>query len=440
MRLQSGVPRRGLVAAGLPFHDEPTFADPLVALTLDQIGSLLRSSDFFSAVSEETIIDFARLAQEVSLSTDQVLFVKGELGSAMYVVVEGCVRVHIGDVVIARLERGQVFGEVAALSAESRTASVIAERDSELLKLEHEAIFSIVASKADVAKSIIEALCRRETQIIGEKFERILKARVLERELDIGQRIQLSFLPGRIPELDGWQLQGMLKPARKVAGDFFDYFYIPRLQCLGIVIGDVCDKGVGAALFMALFRSLIRSGALHGPLPEPVAGDDVATSTVRHTIRSTNEYIATTHADSSMFASVFFGLLAPDTGTLTYVNAGHEPLLVADASGIRLELPPTGPVIGLFEGAEYGVGRITVWPGEFLFGYTDGATDAQNGAGEAFSEQRLFALLRDGAAADPGSLQRFFLTIDEFVGGVDRYDDITMIGAFRQPGVVSPAV
>ena len=411
-----------------------------MALTLDQIGSLLRSSDFFSAVSEETIIDFARLAQQVNVPADEVLFAKGELGSAMYVVVEGCVRVHNGDVVIARLERGQVFGEVAALSGESRTASVMAEQDSRLLKLEHDAIYSIVGSKVDAAKSVIEALCHRESQIIGEKFERILKARVLERELDIGQQIQSSFLPGRIPELEGWQLQGALQPARKVAGDFFDFFHVPALHGLGIVIGDVCDKGVGAALFMALFRSLIRSGALYAPLPEPVAGIDAATCTVRQTIRSTNEYIASTHADSSMFASVFFGLLAPDTGTLTYVNAGHEPLLVIGAGGIRLELPPTGPVIGLFDGAEYGVGRVAVSPGEFLFGYTDGATDAQNGAGEAFSEQRLFAMLRDGAASEPGSLQRFLTTIEAFVGGVDRYDDITMIGVFRQSGEVSPAV
>ena len=161
---------------------------------------------------------------------------------------------------------------------------------------------------------------------------------------------------------------------------------------------------------------------------------------MRQTIRSTNEYIASTHADSSMFASVFFGLLAPESGTLTYVNAGHEPLRVVGADGIRLELPPTGPVIGLFEGAEYGVCRVTISPGEFLFGYTDGATDAQNEVGEAFSEQRLFALLRDARASAPGGLQSTLSAIEAFVGGAERYDDITMIGVFRQPEAMSPAV
>ena len=401
-------------------------------LTLDQIGTLLRKSDFFSSVSEATITEFARKAELVDLPTGEILFEKGDVGTAMYVVVDGFVRVHSGDVVIARLGQEQVFGEVAALSNELRTASVTAETRARLLKLEHEAIYSIIAAQVDAAKSIIEALCRREGQIIDEKFERVLRAKVLEKEMDIGQKIQKSFLPAVIPEFPGWHLQGMLEPARKVAGDFFDYFFIPRLQCIGIVIGDVCDKGVGAALFMTLFRSLIRSGALYVDARKSDADRDGVTDTLRQIIRTTNEYVASTHAESSMFASVFFGLLAPDTGRLAYINAGHESLLIGDASGFHTELPPTGPVIGLFEGAEHTVGYAEISVGELLFGYTDGVTDAQNRAGEAFSEGRLRAALRDSARHGPVNLNDVFSTLEDFVGDIDRYDDITMIGVYRQ--------
>ena len=402
-------------------------------LSLDQAGALLRNSNFFSTASDFTIRELARRAELVRLPAGDTLFNKGDLGSALYVVVAGRVRVHNGDVVIACLGPREVFGEIAALSSESRTASVTAEIESSLLRLEHEAIYSVVASRTDAAQSIIEALCRRESQIIDEKFERVLRARVLERELDIGQKIQKSFLPAITPDFPGWQVNGMLAPARQVAGDFFDYFFIPRLQCVGIVIGDVCDKGVGAALFMTLFRSLIRSGALYGDAAGTLSAADASLNTLRNTIRSTNQYVACTHADSSMFASVFFGLLDPGTGQLSYINAGHEPLLVAGVSGIRTALPCTGPVIGLFDQAEYAIGAATVQAGELLFGYTDGVTDAQNETGEPFSEARMLATLDRAVRTGADALNEVRAAIDAFVGGADRYDDITMISVYREP-------
>jgi serine phosphatase RsbU (regulator of sigma subunit) len=402
-------------------------------LSIEEAGQFLRKCIFFSDTSDAIIQELADLAELIRLPAGSTLFEKGDTGFAMYFVVEGCVRIHSGSVVITHLDKGQVFGEVAALSNELRTASVTAEMDTVLLKLEQEAIYATLATQPEVAKSIIQALCKRERQIIDEKFDRMVKAKVLENELDIGQRIQKNFLPEVIPEVDGWRINGLLQPARKVAGDFYDFFMIPRLQCIGIVIGDVCDKGVGAALFMTLFRSLIRSSALYRCTSEEQTDCADLISILQHAIRSTNKYIASTHSSSSMFASVFFGLLVPETGQLCYINAGHEAPCICGPTGIRLQLHPTGPVIGLFEGAQHKIGMAEIFSSEVLFGYTDGATDAQNKAGEQYTEDRLLSTIglksRNGAAV----MHDLFSDVVNFIGEADQYDDITMISIYREP-------
>lgn len=401
-------------------------------LTLDETTEFLRKCAFFTATSDSAIRSLAQLSDLIRLDSGQLLFAKGDLGSAMYFVVDGCIRVHNGEVVITHLDKGQVFGEVAALSSELRTASATAEMDTLLLKLEQEAIYSTITSQPDVARSMIQALCHRESEIIDEKFVRMVKTRIMENELEIGQKIQNSFLPEIIPSLDGWKMHGLLHPARKVAGDFYDFFMIPKLQCLGIVIGDVCDKGVGAALFMALFRSLIRSSALYGSGSLKEGGHDNLISTLQHAIGSTNQYVVSTHASSSMFASVFFGLLVPETGQLCYINAGHEAPWIGDINGIREQLLPTGPVIGLFENAKFEIGIVDILPGEVLFAYTDGATDAKNLAGEPFSEAQLLATFRRASGEGPAVANLVYAAVEGFIGNADQYDDITMFSVYRK--------
>lgn len=361
-----------------------------------------------------------------------MLFGKGELGTAMYFVVEGCVRIHNEDVVITHLGGGQVFGEVAALSQEVRTASVTAEMDTALIKLEQTSIYDTLSAQPDAARYLIQSLCRRESEIIEEKFERLVKAKVMENELEIGQKIQRNFLPEVLPEVDGWEMNGVLQPARKVAGDFFDFFHVPKPRCIGIVIGDVCDKGLGAALFMTLFRSLIRSISVYRNVVGEHADQDDVINTLRHAIALTNKYIASTHASSNMFASVFFGLLIPETGQLCYINAGHEAPLIIGPSGVRQKLEPTGPVIGIFENAEHEVGVTEIFPGEVLFGYTDGATDGLDEAGKQFGEARLLAVAGEGARNGGSILHKMLSTVESFIGNAEQYDDITMISVYRR--------
>ena len=166
-----------------------------------------------------------------------------------------------------------------------------------------------------------------------------LYAASLQRELDIGRRIQSGFLPESIPQPAGWQIAAAFEPARQVAGDFYDVFPLPG-GCIAVVVADVCDKGVGAALYMALFRSLLRSSALASPPGEESA------ATLLRSLNLTNDYIAETHGSANMFATIFAAAIDPASGAMAYINAGHEPpMLIAEGTIERLR--PTGPAAGM---------------------------------------------------------------------------------------------
>jgi serine phosphatase RsbU (regulator of sigma subunit) len=391
----------------------------------------LRQCVFLSSASEETIRELSAQVEHIDAKAGDRIFNKGEPGSAIYFVVQGSMRIHDEDVVLTHRGAGEAFGEIGALADLTRTASVTAEIDSQLFKLDKQILLDTIARRPEAAYSFIEALCQRESAMVHDATERAVKAKVTERELAIAQKIQRSFLPDIVPDVPGWKLAGYLHPAREVAGDFYDFFVIPKLGCVGLVIGDVCDKGVGAALFMTLFRSLIRSTSMYRDfLGDDKNADDVI-KILQHSIRLTNEYIATTHGQSSMFASVFYGLLIPETGQLCYINAGHESPLIVGTAGIRTKLDPTGPVIGLFPDVVHEVKIVEILPDELLVAYTDGATDAKNGSGEQYSEDHLMALIAEGAPTGSAMVHKIVSTIDTFIGSADQYDDITVIAASR---------
>ena len=184
----------------------------------------------------------------------------------------------------------------------------------------------------------------------------------LERELEIGREIQAHFLPDSLPTLAGFDFAARLRSARMVSGDFYDLYPLGGGNEVVAVVGDVCDKGVGAALFMALFRSLLRAlaeqsdgarwnerGASRERRRESGSRTEAVTGHLLRTVTLANDYIAGTHSRSNMFATVFFAIVDGESGLVQYINAGHEPPAVVGPSGLR-RLPPTGPALGLLPG------------------------------------------------------------------------------------------
>jgi phosphoserine phosphatase RsbU/P len=255
-----------------------------------------------------------------------------------------------------------------------------------------------------------------------------LWARSLEREMEIGREIQAGFLPGELPAPAGWDIAAAFAPARQVAGDFYDAFELSGGR-VGVVMADVCGKGVGAALFMALFRSLLR--VLLAQRWDAAQGE--APVALRETCVLVNDYIARTHGDANMFATAVVGILEPGGGLLDYVNAGHDaPVVVAAAGGAGDRLEPTGPALGLLPGAVYRTGAVSLQPGETLLLFTDGVSDAR-GPGGALGEERLLGLLDVPASGGRDLLARIEEEVARHCAGLDPFDDLTLLALRRLP-------
>lgn len=276
--------------------------------------------------------------------------------------------------------------------------------------------------------------------------------RSLEREMEIGRDIQRSFLPELLPDVPGWEIAEYFNPARQVSGDFYDAFLLSGGQRLAIVIADVCDKGVGAALFMGLFRSLIRAFAgmqysrNQTEMPENRenrSGDSVLTETsdtlsiehesaLKTIISMTNDYIAKNHSKSNMFATIFMGVINPETGSLTYINGGHEPPVIIASGLVKERLKPTGAAVGIMPDMNFDVGKTRIEPGETLLSFTDGITEALDPDGNIFTKERLFKVISDDDP-DHTLLETIEKSLKEHTSGADQSDDITLLSVWRGP-------
>ena len=279
----------------------------------------------------------------------------------------------------------------------------------------------------------------------------------METDLQVAHRIQEGFLPKALPQPAGWEVAANFKPAREVAGDFYDAFMLSQNRRLGFVIADVVDKGVPAALFMALVRSLTRAFAqqnyslswtnvLEDDPVARIAGSvsrarggkggvpSTGTNALRNAVLLTNNYILENHEDLNMFATLFFGLLDPSNGQLAYINAGHNPPFILGPDGaLKAALKGTGPAVGMFPATDFRIDYAQVDPGDVLYAYTDGVTEARDATKAFFTEKRLLSLLSEPADSAAGLLERVDSNLRQFMGGAVQFDDITMLAVRRAP-------
>jgi sigma-B regulation protein RsbU (phosphoserine phosphatase) len=298
-------------------------------------------------------------------------------------------------------------------------------------------------------QSVLEHKCLRHKYKHRIENEELLK---IEHDIQIARRIQAGFLPETLPNPGGWNVAARFQPAREVAGDFYDAFMLSQNRRLGFVIADVVDKGVPAALFMALVRSLTRAFAQQNysfnwadiletnTSAQPFARrqtraiPSTGTMALKNAVQLTNNYITENHMQDNMFATLFFGMLDPATGQLAYINAGHNPPVIFDGNGhLKLELKPSNMAVGMMPDTNYSIEFAQIDPGDFIFCYTDGVTEARNAAGDFFMEERLFEVLAQPIKTAQGLVDQVYATLRDFVAGAVQFDDITMIALMRQP-------
>jgi serine phosphatase RsbU (regulator of sigma subunit) len=255
----------------------------------------------------------------------------------------------------------------------------------------------------------------------AEMYSQALAYQRISQELILAGRIQASFFPEQMPSISGWQLAVTLLPARETSGDYFDLIQLSDGK-LGVLIADVTDKGVGAALYMALSRTLIRTYALE-------FYDDAQPEVIL--FAANNRLLQDARAD--LFVTTFYGILDPESGELVYSNAGHNPpfLIKKNNSSTVIQLRHTGMPIGVEEDTVWARERVVIEPGDVLVLYTDGIPDSQNMEGEFLGEEPFIESVLS-ASGGAGEIQECILeTVQEFTRGAPQYDDITMIVLVR---------
>ncbi|MBN2120327.1 MAG: SpoIIE family protein phosphatase [Candidatus Omnitrophica bacterium] len=340
------------------------------------------------------------------------LFKAGDKADKMFYIDTGSIKlIEINKTV----GKGQVIGEMGIFSpSKQRMASAVCAEDLEVYTL---------------SKNELVGLCQKDTALVLNlmyvSFERFVenlrketeaKERI-KSELRIAQRIQTSMLP-RIfppfPERKEFEIFATMDPAREVGGDFFDFFLIGENK-LGFLIGDVSGKGVPAALFMAISKAVLKTQALTGCDPDEA-------------LFRTNKILFPDN-DNCMFVTLFYAVLDFENGSLCYSNGGHNPPLISvnnkDFDYLDVH---SACVVGVMPEAKFESRCLKLEPGDSIFIYTDGVTEAMNPAHQLFSDERLkncMSGLKDKDLKDIVAEVR--RQIHEFAEDEPQSDDITML-------------
>ncbi len=369
------------------------------------------------------------------------LFRAGDTGESLYVVADGSLEVVLAadtpDEMLLRLcGPGEYVGEMSLIMSEGqRTASVRVRDRARVWTMSRDKFNEVLADWPQLAFSMVEILSQRldatnsasfhdlveKNRALQEAYDELKAAQVLlvekerlERELKVAADIQLSILPDQLPIVGDYDFGARILPARQVGGDFYDVFPVTEVQ-IGILIGDVADKGVPSALFMARTHALIMAEA------------DIAADAV-DVMQLVNHHI-TRLEKTTQFVTALYGTLDLETREFAYARAGHEPPLLLTADG-RVERLPHGPgmSLGMWENIVVDKLALTLPGGSTLLMYTDGLTDCRNPQGEAFGLDRIKETLCKLVGLPAQQVCDIMLkTLLDYEDGASQDDDVTLV-------------
>ena len=294
-------------------------------------------------------------------------------------------------------------GGIISIADATDSASTALTRESDSLAMTALAFQKMSDRVQSQNQSLREALAAKNAFI------------ALQKELDIAARVQLSLLPDSILLSDTIEITGIMRPAKEVGGDFYDFFRLDQ-DHIGIAVADVSGKGVPAALFMVMARTLMRATAIqHVDEPGLV-------------LERVNDFLEQNNSED-LFVTLFYGVLNERTGGFHYANGGHNPPILVDRDdAVPLEMTG-GVALGMFDGLDYADARVDMEPGARLVLFSDGITEAFNDSDEAFGDDRLLDTTRtlperQGSDEDVTAI---VTAVDEFTGEAPQFDDITCV-------------
>lgn len=396
--------------------------------------------DAFSGLQRETLVALSAVAQDRTYPPGTVLCRQGQIEDIFYIVTEGRVAIiqemeDGRERMLATRQAGEYFGELSLLDDTPRIANCVTITETRVLEITGESFDTVVQESPTVAYGIVRHVVRmlrdndrvaledlgKKNRELREAYEelsraqaRIVESERLEHELKIAASVQRSLLPSHLPQFDAYRFASYLRPARHVGGDFFDVIELDE-QHVAILLADVVDKSVHAALLMAVTRTLFRTECRRSLSPAEVA------YAVHRGMLDISE-------DAKMFLTAFYGVLHKPSGLLRYILAGHErPLSYRPESGVEW-LPGKGRFLGMIDPIHLDEYVTQLRQGARLLIFSDGVTDAMNGADEPFGHERLAKTLQynKGLWGD-ALLQEIADEVGRWAGDAAPFDDLTML-------------
>ena len=401
----------------------------------------------FASLPPDELRQLEDSLRQVDFPPGTVIFHEGDPGDCLYLILEGRMEVlkaldQPHERVLAVRGPGDFIGEMSLLyQGGTRSASVRTVGYVRVMEMNRQDFDMLLERKPALAVEIMREMSERlreaeeatvqDLRAINNQLTlayrdlqaaqaQLVEKEKLEHELDIARRIQESILPHSPPPLGGFDFGARMVPARAVGGDSYDFIPLEGGR-LGVAVGDVSDKGVPAALFMAMFSSQLRVAAQRLDSPVEVLRE------VNHHLLQRNE--------AGMFVTAIYGILDTRTGVYEYARAGHETPLVFDAHGQGAPLPlETGQPLGILPAVALDLQAVSLPPGGTLLLYSDGVTDAKDAQEGYFGLDRLIAIARGYAGLDAADFcSRILESLTEFKSSAEQFDDITLVAMHAQP-------
>jgi serine phosphatase RsbU (regulator of sigma subunit)/anti-sigma regulatory factor (Ser/Thr protein kinase) len=414
---------------------------------------LLRPISWFTSLPDPQLAALAADITEQQLENGEFLFHEGEVGHDCYAILSGALEVltHMGGTALTLEVRqpGHIVGEMALIDRGPRSASLRAIGATRLAVISERNFLTLMHSNPEMSLDLLRVATARQRKTSQQMMSgleaknaelrqayvelqaaqsELIRLSRIEEELAVARRIQESFLPKHIPQPTGWQFAAFNRGALEVGGDFFDFVELPNHQ-IGIVVADVSGKGVPAALFVALTRSLVRAALQAQATFEP-QNNRLSQHILANAIQLTNNYLTREHGDDNMFVTLFYALLQPETGQLSYINAGHNPpLIFLPDSSLRCELTEHATLpLGIIDNQHYTIAEQVIAVGETFVAFSDGITEAMNSNEELFDDARLIATIQQHFTLEANAMvQATVDAVDTFVAGAPQSDDITLM-------------
>jgi sigma-B regulation protein RsbU (phosphoserine phosphatase) len=423
----------------------------------NRLASVIRAEGALADLSPAALDRLCTQSTQRSFQEGEIILAQGGESDYALVIVSGEVQIVVesryGSIVVATLRAPCLIGELGALAGLARTATVRAATEVTALLVDRALLLDIARETPGLTLRVIGQLGNRIRQFntaiglythalaaleqnefdpkllddlrnpvpdlaeFGQTFARIAEQIILRRqredEMASAAVIQRALLPkpADVAAITAADLCASMTPAREVGGDFFDLIELDGDR-LAIGIGDVCGKGMPAALFMGITKTLLRINIKS----EPDFGRAIA---------RTNDFLVNENA-TELFATLFYATFDPRSGTLDYCSCGHNPPFLRRADGTVQMLAAGGLPVGIFEGAKIKVQHEILAAGDLLFLYTDGVTEAFNTDKEEFGDKRLTALLREGPCRTAKGWTDYVVeAVRTFAAGAAQSDDIT---------------